>query len=700
MRNADPLRARSERVKFEIFMAVVNSRLRLKKRTSINSINFHKEKEMADFRKWFLAFAVVALLLGMGTSANAQIGLGVPSFQCTANAAVPPIVRAEGLTELVGDLTLNCNGGTPTLLNQNIPLSNVTIFLSTNVTSRLIGSGGLSEATLMIDEPHAVPGSGNAPVPDQTVQNPPVGSPVQFLCTTPFNSGGQGAACPEKGTFVGIPSPSPYATQPNVFSGVQNSASSVVFLGIPIDAPGTAGTRVIRITNIRANAFQLGVSSTLIPSQITAFIAVNGSQQVTINNPTQTVAFIQVGLHVNGATTILLQCEDQLTGLIGGSGPTSPPQLESIQVFEGFPSSFKRRNIALTADGTTSPAALAQNVPGYPYNTESGFYAPGLFTATPIVGLADTGTKILLRFNNVGAGVSLFVPLTLPLLLADDATQSAPTQPPSPVAPGIPGGQLVLVAADGNGNSGPGFTEATGTGGLASLTFNGTAASATYEVVNSDPNATEHADIPVSIAYISNTSQNLPAPGSSTVNVSFAPLSTDGNASSTDPIPRFGDSSTPLAAFSINLCTCDLLFPFVTNQSGFDTGIALANTSLDPFGTGAQTGTVKLYYFGGTAGGGAAPPPFTTQTVPAGQELIFNLSGGGNFGVPAVPGFEGYIISVANFQYCHAFAFISDVGAQKLAEGYLAIQLDFPFNLQGAGFGFSRTGVNGENEGH
>jgi hypothetical protein len=65
-----------------------------------------------------------------------------------------------------------------------------------------------------------------------------------------------------------------------------------------------------------------------------------------------------------------------------------------------------------------------------------------------------------------------------------------------------------------------------------------------------------------------------------------------------------------------------------------------------------------------------------------------------------VPGFEGYIISVANLQYCHGFAFISDVGAQKLAEGYLAIQLDFPFNLAGAPFGFSRTGVLGENEGH
>ena len=180
------------------------------------------------------------------------------------------------------------------------------------------------------------------------------------------------------------------------------------------------------------------------------------------------------------------------------------------------------------------------------------------------------------------------------------------------------------------------------------------------------------------MAFLSATAQNLPAPGASTVNVSFAPLSNVGVASATDPIPRFGDTSTPRAAFTINLCTCDLLFPFMTNTSGFDTGIAIANTSLDPFGTGPQQGTVKLYYFGSTAGGGVAPPPFVTQTVPAGQELIFNLSGGGNFGVPAVPGFEGYIISVANFQYCHGFAFISDVGAQKLAEGYLAIQLDFP----------------------
>jgi hypothetical protein len=390
----------------------------------------------------------------------------------------------------------------------------------------------------------------------------------------------------------------------------------------------------------------------------------------------------------------LLQCEDTNTGLLNGG--TEGASQFGITVREGFASSFKRRNISLTADGTTAPAPVAQNVPGYPYNTESGFYAPALFTATPIVGLADFGTRILLRFNNLGSGVHIFVP-TVVALLDPSGADSVTDQPPSPVAAGLPEGQLTLISADVNGNSGPGFTAVGAAGNLVEVNYSGTTGYATYEVVASAANVPEHAVIPVSVAFFSNTTQNLPAPGQSTVSVSFAPLSNVGTATATDPIPRFGDTSTPRNAFSIDLCTCDLLFPFVTNTAGFDTGIALANTSLDPYGTGQQQGTVTLYYFGSTAGGGAAPPPAKTQVVPAGQELIFNLSGGGNFGVAAVPGFEGYIIAIANFQWCHGFAFISDIGAQKLAEGYLAIQLDFPFNLSGFG---SRTGVNGENEGH
>src|SRR5579871_3908414 len=135
-----------------LFVTNVVSRSRLNERTSINShkLKLHKEKEMADFRKWLFAFAVVALMLGLQVSASAQTN--APAFACTANAGVPPIVRAEGVTELVGDLILNCTGGTFTPAGLNIPQSNVQIFLNTNVTSRTY-AGGLSEAILTIDEP-------------------------------------------------------------------------------------------------------------------------------------------------------------------------------------------------------------------------------------------------------------------------------------------------------------------------------------------------------------------------------------------------------------------------------------------------------------------------------------------------------------------------------------------------------------------
>ena len=107
---------------------------------------------MVDFRKWLLALAVVGLLLGIGSSAaNAQTI--PPTMTCQATTGVPNIVRAEGITELLGDLVLNCTGGTPTLNGQAIPLTNVQISINTNITSRLVAAGNVSEALLLIDEP-------------------------------------------------------------------------------------------------------------------------------------------------------------------------------------------------------------------------------------------------------------------------------------------------------------------------------------------------------------------------------------------------------------------------------------------------------------------------------------------------------------------------------------------------------------------
>ena len=91
----------------------------------------------------------------------------------------------------------------------------------------------------------------------------------------------------------------------------------------------------------------------------------------------------------------------------------------------------------------------------------------------------------------------------------------------------------------------------------------------------------------VAVASAANTPNNLPGLGQSSVTGSFAPFyaanSTANAASSSLPIPRFIDNATPRDRIPFNQCVTNLLFPFVTNQAGFDTGIAISNTSRDPF---------------------------------------------------------------------------------------------------------------------
>jgi hypothetical protein len=191
----------------------------------------------------------------------------------------------------------------------------------------------------------------------------------------------------------------------------------------------------------------------------------------------------------------------------------------------------------------------------------------------------------------------------------------------------------------------------------------------------------------VDVSYESDTTAGIPALGTSTVAGSYAPLSTAGTAqrwnSSSHGHPRFIDDSTDENTFTINSCSTSLLWPYVTNQGGFDTGMVISNTSKDPWGNNEQHGACTIYYYGFTTGGGAAPAPVDTPDVPAGQHAIWTLSSGGTVqtaggSIAAVPGFQGYVIAICQFQYAHGYAFISDIGASKLAQGYLALILDGP----------------------
>jgi hypothetical protein len=448
----------------------------LKKRTSVNSKihhTLHKEKEMAAFRKLILGMAAATVF---AVVASAQTS--TPALQCVANAGVPPTVRAEGLTELVGDVTLNCTGGIPTQAGATVPASNVTVFLNTNVTSRILSTsqGTWSEAILLIDEPHSTT-SPNVPLLACGDTNAPeiAGNPGVCLVT---------------GTGNGIGVYNGSVGRPNVFQARQGvgaaaaTANAVTWSGIPFDAPGTSGTRVVRITNVRANANQLGTSSTLVPTTITMYISVTGSNQLPINNPTQTVAFIQVGLTTSVFTAgSYQQCTSNNAAVATGSSYSGAVADFVVRLREGFQSAFKRKNWATdnsptpTPLGTTYPAGgdQNQNVPGAVYNTESAFENIGpsadpspnppaqlvnvassvaATAAFPTIhglnaaGIANSGTRLMMQFSTVVSGTSIWVPTVVRL-----TSQLS----------GAVTGTAVLTSTDPNGAGG--FSPVTSVGG-------------------------------------------------------------------------------------------------------------------------------------------------------------------------------------------------------------------------------------------
>jgi len=180
-------------------------------------------------------------------------------------------------------------------------------------------------------------------------------------------------------------------------------------------------------------------------------------------------------------------------------------------------------------------------------------------------------------------------------------------------------------------------------------------------------------------------------------------------------VPRFAHTpSTSPVNIVVDHCVTNLLFPYVTNVVGFETGIAISNTSLDtawnlvnpppttltaaigaggvlanfgtaaepmPYNTTPQAGPCNLYLFGSasavnmgttTASPVQAIASATTPSVSAGQVFadtmttIFALNGGTS---PVT--MSGYVIARCEFQFGHGYAYLVDPGGRP--EGYLAL---------------------------
>ena len=340
-------------------------------------------------------------------------------------------------------------------------------------------------------------------------------------------------------------------------------------------------------------------------------------------------------------------------------------------------------------------------------------------------GVADAGTRLQVQVSNIPSGVSVQVPDAIYLqngygnsgiAVLTNVTDTSGDGPYNPV-----------YTTSTSASSAAGTNSVINPGGA-------TSGMAVYEILFADPFSVESLTVPTLVTYTALLSSNSPTPGQTAQALGgFAPFGPSHNSGT--QIPRFYTAQIPSnpAYFSINRCACDLLFPFVTNQGGYDTGIAIANTSMDNLTNSTakqQFGGVEFWYYGNLANGGTAPPPQCTNIaspgtcptpnassastavgqVNAGQVLTYVLStSGGSIGTGGnglapgwAAGFQGYIIAQAQFQYCHAYAFIAAQGGGPLnsgiSEGYLGLILDNKsVNCAGSFAGLCRTNQQAEN---
>lgn len=636
---------------------------------------------MVSFRRVILALAVLALFTGLASAQVFTPGGGPGSaggnLTCSVlNTGNPTQVRAEGYSELLGDIVIQCTGGTAVAVGGAVPLANITVALNNTIVTSKGLSNGFSEALLLIDEP----GAGSSVGPGGTLP--------QTACSASAGIGAGPGGCSTQANYVGSyygATLTGTTTVPNVFPGIVNG-NQVIFNGVPVLAPVTAGfARVFRITNIRGNAAQFAGQAGSFQGQIPVLASVSISSGIQLTNPLQTVGYLFNGLGTTSVRTAsngtgssgmlgLLQCAT--SGLTAGAVLRFP---------EGFASAFKTRVAATSTysgaltngSGPVGASTVVQNTPAQILpGSESGFVFSGTPNSSGTAGLADFGTRLKATFNNLPTGVNLFVSTTninpagninvsvptntsvapfntLPNL-APGSTQSVAALVLSETSTAGAGGFLPLVSSTNNSGGALLF-------GPLPVDANGTA-TAVWEVLSSNPNASETFDFQVFYAYTGNPANNIP-PTSPTGTVSFSFAPTYSTPTASGLVPRFVPPSTSTSLVSAALCQTTLLYPWVNAEPGFDTGIAIANTSSDPFGTRTQSGTCTLNFFGTGAGTTttATTPTINTGTVYADQ--VSNLK----------PGFRGYVIAVCNFQLAHGYALFSDTGIRNWATGYLAL---------------------------
>ena len=245
-----------------------------------------------------------------------------------------------------------------------------------------------------------------------------------------------------------------------------------------------------------------------------------------------------------------------------------------------------------------------------------------------------------------------------------------------------------------NGSTSLFVTGATTSG---TTTVTSTANVATLEIIDT-PSLTTTPTIEVDVTSIALTSTAaVTTPGAISVTATMAPVCTTNLDASGSPIesngyPCFTEADVgPVTIANILPTSTTMLMPYAITSPPFDTGLAVANTTADPFAiTGGSatptSGTIKLDFFPTTSTGGAGTPfsLTTSSTVKPGIGLSSDgtLAAGATWAVllsqlltaaGQTGTFQGYIFITANFLDAHGTATISDFRTYSLTSNVLVL---------------------------
>jgi hypothetical protein len=628
---------------------------------------------MVDFRKLLLALIAGALMFGIAASAA--------DFSCQVSG-VPTLIRSESVADYVGDVLMDCAGTLPPIAVTNGMIANIRMsFLGQNViiTSKLLENNStrkVSEATLILD---------NAVWPGG--QRHPKGYVSTSPVLQPFSDGSQ-----------------------NVYQALQLNDQELEWQGVMLNGPGSNISEIsIRMTNVRVNAQALSINA-----PINAQLNIVTAPSIPIfGNTSVLVANIRQGLFVSHLGALAKNCDLNPNGSLSFSTTFT----------EGFGTAFKPRLNNFNQSGY--PPATGHFVPGGGYFDESGYNPVGFtdgvggqinggvldvssqLVGLPSIGLATQGTELSITVTGVPNGLTLsFGAITTSNNL--QVMQGTVSGSPVAVQGPLTGGVWILTV------------EVTGYGGTGDAQF-----------------LQDWIKVPVIASFGA-----PPVVGVANAHGRFVPDAGGkfhAELDSVAPLPRFVDSTSAYDAKVIEItqsCKTLLLFPYVTGSSGFATGIAISNTSHDPFGmlttppypagtigypptigqvagyapTKEQHGACTLYFYGQSAPVQTIPGVLpqgsltmaqhaqTSLDIPAGGQLVLNVPAGlvdgtiydrvtpannkkpavdtsivGNTGAP-LPGFVGYMFASCNFQWAHGYAFITEYdGLGDRTNGYIAL---------------------------